>query len=946
MRRKARPRPTIEHRAGIGEERTVDYPKTSSGGADWRAIVNAKAVASGIDLPAPTIDELALHLEDLYAAARARGASEEDARGAALATLDASGLQPLVEHARGAARREPIVEVAPADGHGGAALAAAFRTALRQFRQHPTFAAITVLVLGLGIGAAVTVFSIVDSVVLAPLPYRSADRLVTIWDTKADQAKSHDLISPVNFMDQRALPVFRDAAAWWRPGVNLTDPGLDPVRVNTIETSANLFDVLGVTPQLGLGFPARGPLFVQNDLAAVISDRLWRTRYHADPSIVGRQLRFNDTPYTIVGIMPPRFHFPDDVDVWQRLRWDMTQHSRQAHFMEAVARLSDGTTVAQAQSAVDALWTRFESQYGSTRNSPGKGWGSRLVPLLDEQLGYYRPALMVLFGAMTLLLLIGVMNVASLQLTRALSREREIAVRMALGATRRQVLMQLVVEGLVLSAAGAVLGVAVSAAGLAAIVRFAPVAIPRLDEASVNVHALGVALGIAIGATIVFGLVPALAINRGRVATDLKPGERGSSRGGRLVYSVLVSAEVALACALLVGSVLLVRTVRQMTATPLGTKADAVVTTTIQLTRSSPAGQAALRQQWTAIANTHAAIIEAIRQQPGVISAGEANFLPLEIGWRGPFAVDGQPIPIRTDDLPQAQLHSVSDGYFKTMGATLVGGRDFTPFDGPDGAGVVVVNETFARRYLGGPSAAGRRVRLFSTGIGPLGVNLKAGAAHAPGGLVYEVAGVVRDVRNVPLGQTVEPAIYTTTRQFPFTETFLAVRAIDAETAATAIRRGVRAAAPDVPIAPAITWGDRFAKRTAEPRLLMAVLGFFALLAATLAALGVYGLFSWAVALRRRELAIRLTLGARPAAVAGLVVRQGAVLVGIGLAGGLAVVQLSQGLLARVLYGVSPGDATSILSAALLIVATVLAACVPPAVRAMRVDPVEGLRAE
>jgi ABC-type lipoprotein release transport system permease subunit len=237
-------------------------------------------------------------------------------------------------------------------------------------------------------------------------------------------------------------------------------------------------------------------------------------------------------------------------------------------------------------------------------------------------------------------------------------------------------------------------------------------------------------------------------------------------------------------------------------------------------------------------------------------------------------------------------------------------------------------------------------VRLFATGIGPLGLNLKAGAAHPPGGLVYEVAGVVRDVRNVPLGQTVEPAIYTTTRQFPFTETFLAVRAIDAETAATAIRRGVRAAAPDVPIAPAITWGDRFAKRTAEPRLLMAVLGFFALLAATLAALGVYGLFSWAVALRRRELAIRLTLGARPAAVAGLVVRQGAVLVGIGLAGGLAVVQLSQGLLARVLYGVSPGDATSILSAALLIVATVLAACVPPAVRAMREDPVEGLRAE
>jgi putative ABC transport system permease protein len=922
------------------------------GSADWRAAVKGRATASGVELPGSTVDELAAHLEEIWVAARAGGATAEEARARALQALEASGLQPLLEHSRTSARHPPRRETsatmppAQAGRTPGPALAAALRAAFRQFRLYPTFALVTILVLGLGTGAAVTVFSIVDSVVLAPLPYKAAGRLVTIWDTNAGQALSHDPISPVNFMDQRALPVFSDAAAWWRPGVNLTDEGLDPVRVKTIETSANLFEVLGVAPQVGPGFPAGGPLFVTNDLAAVISDRLWRSRYNADPSIIGRQLRFNDTPYTIVGVMPPRFHFPDDVDVWERLRWDLTQHSRQAHFMEAVARLSGTATVGQAQAAVDALWTHLESEFGRTPDSPGKGWGSRLVPLLDEQLGYYRPALMVLFGATTLLFLIGVMNVASLQLTRAISRGREMAIRMALGASVRQVTVQLAVEGLVLSVAGAALGVAASAAGLSSIASLTLVNIPRLDQASVNVHALGLAVTIAIGTTLVFAIVPTFVLGRRPVATDLKPGERGSSRGATRAYAVLVSAEVALACALLVSSVLLVRTVRQITGTPLGVRADEVVTTTIQLTRSSGPAGASVRDQWLSVAATHAAIIDAIRQQAGVVSVGETNFLPLEIGWRGPFVVDGQPIPTRLDDAPQAQLHSVSDGYFETMGSQVAAGRAFTPFDGPDAAAVVVVNETFARRHLGGTAGVGRAVRLFATGIGPLGVNLKAVAASHHEGLAFDVVGVVRDVRNVPLGQTVEPAIYTSTRQFPFTETFLVVRAADAATALTAVRQGLRAAAPQVPIAAVQTWGDRFATRTAEPRLLMVVLGFFAALAAVLAALGVYGLFSWAVALRRRELAIRLTLGARPTGVGGLVIRQAAVLVATGLAGGLAVVWVARGVLAGVLYNVSPGDATSTLAAAVLIVVAALAACVPPVVRAMRVDPVEGLRAE
>jgi predicted permease len=818
--------------------------------------------------------------------------------------------------------------------------------ALRQLRQHPTFALVTVLVLGLGTGAATAVFTVVDSVVLTPLPYREPDRLVTIWDTNSQQALSHDPISPVNFMDQRALPVFEDAAAWWRPGINLTDPGMDPVRVNTIETSGNLFSVLGVSPQLGQGFPDQGPLFARGELIAVISDRLWRDRYAADPAIVGRPLLFNGTPYLVAGVMPPGFEYPGGVDVWQRLQWDMTQHSRKAHFMEAVARLKGDATIEQAQSAIDALWTRLEADFGSTRDGPGAGWGSRLVPLLDEQLGYYRPALMVLFGAVALLLVIGILNVASLMLTRALSREREMAVRVALGASPRQLVKQLMAESLVLSVAGAALGLAAAAAALPMIVRLMPLEIPRLNEASVDVRALALGLAVVTVTTVFFGLLPAVILLKQSMTADLKSSERGSSRGARRLYSVLVTAEVAFACALLVSSVLLVRTVRHMMDTPMGVQAEEVLVTTVQVTPPAVPRGTPPRQAWATVGTTHEAILDAIRCQPGVQFAGASNFLPLEIGWRNPFLLEGQPMPARPDDAPQAQLHSVSDGYFEAMGAAIASGRSFTAFDGADAPGVVVVNESFARRYLTEGPTVGSVVKLMTSGIGPLGVNLKASAAQTHDGFPFEVIGVVKDVRNVPLGQLVEPAVYTSTRQFPFSEVFIAVRATDRAAALAAIREGLRSAAPQVPMAAARTWGERFAARSAEPRLLMSVLLFFGGLAALLAALGVYGLFSWAVALRTRELAIRLTLGARPLAVGGLVLRQSTVLVVIGLVAGIGLVQLAHTALASVLYGVSPGDVGSTAAAAALLMGAALGACLPPAFRAMRVDPVEGLRME
>jgi putative ABC transport system permease protein len=915
---------------------------------DLRAAVLSHVAQSRVDLPDATIDELATHLEDLYAGAIDDGASEAEAQKRALAALEESAISMLKRHASRSPHRLHTRQAdAAARASTGRSLnvLSAIRLAFRQFRQQPTFALVTILVLGLGTGAATTVFTVVDSVVLRPLPYSQPDRLVTLWDTNTEKGLQHDPISPVNFMDYRALPVFKDAAAWWRPGINLVDPGMDPVRVKTIEVSANLFDLLGVKPQVGAGFPPSDRLH-SNELIAVISDRLWRTRYSADPSIIGRPLQFNGTPYQIVGVMPPKFHYPDEVDVWQRLRWDLTQHSRAAHFMEAVARLSDDSTFEEAQAATDALGLRLQSEFARTNRS----WNSRLIPLLDEELGYYRPALMVLFGAVGLLLVIGVLNVASLLLTRALSREREIAVRVTLGAAPRQLVTQLMAESLVLSICGAAIGIAVSAAALPLIKNLTPVQIPRLDEAGLDPRALAMCLGVVVVTTIVFGLVPALLLLRTQVSTDLKSGERGSSRGARRVYSVLVATEVALACALLVSSALLVRTVARMMDTPTGVDARDVVTTTVQLTQNTTgSGRATfeqIRAVWVKTAESHAQIVEEIRHQPGVVAVGHSNVLPLEIGWRNPFLVRGEPRPARSEDLPQAQIISASDGYFEAMGARLVKGRAFTPFDGADAAGVVVVNDSFAKRFLADKEPIGQTILSWSTGIGPLGVNLKAPGFQVHDGMPFEIVGVVADVRNVPLGQAIEPAIYFTTRQFPFAEVFIAVRAADKSSAQTAIRNAMRKVTPSVPMGITQTWGDRFDAKTAEARLLMTILVFFGGLAGLLAALGVYGLFSWSVALRTRELAIRLTLGARPAEVGALVLRQSALLIGAGLVVGFVIIRFAESILTRVLFGVSPSDAAAIVTAGALLLLAALIACVPPALRAMRVDPVEGLRAE
>ena len=588
------------------------------------------------------------------------------------------------------------------------------RFGVRTLRRAPSFTIAAIVALGLGTGSAAGVFSLLRGVVLRPLPYARPEQLVMLWETNKAKGLDHEPISPVNFVDYRGLTnVFADAAAWWRPQINLTDDSGEPARVNAIETTENLFAVLGVRPYLGQDFPIHPKLYGPEN-QAIISHRLWQSRFNGDRNVIGKVVHLNAYSYTVVGVMPAGFSFPGQTDLWEQMRWDVRQHTRFAHFMESVARVKPGVSPERVQRELATLTSRL----GVENKASNGNWSARSVTLDREVAGLFRPALFALLGASALLLLIACINVANLLLARAVARRREVALRAAIGASRPRLIRLFLTESLILAVVGATLGLGIAVASVRGLLAWSPIQIPRAEGVGVDFSVLVFATMIAVATAIAFGLVPAVFMSRAELQDALKDGAKGAGTRGRKLRSGLVVAEVALAVVLLSGAGLLIRSVGKLLNVNAGLDPASAITVDLQLP------DAAYRE-WERVDQFFTTVTQALRPNPEIVGVGAANFLPLEVGWRIGYQISDR--RVAAAEAPQAQFHVADEGYFSALRVPLVGGRSFSAVDNAQSPGVVMINETMARQMWPNQSAIGKHIVTTVTGIGPLSKRLVSG---------------------------------------------------------------------------------------------------------------------------------------------------------------------------------------------------------------------------
>ena len=816
--------------------------------------------------------------------------------------------------------------------------------AFRQLAKNPSFTAVAVLTLALGIGANTALFSVIDGVLLRPLPFHDQNRLMTLWETSPEQGEGQQAVSPPNFADWQAqTDIFQDMAFWTGPAdFNLvTQDGWEKVRASF--PSSSLFRVLRVEPQLGRGFLPEedrpsGPQ------AAVISHRLWQERFGGDPHVLGRSLTidtYGRRSYTIVGVMRPGFQFPEETELWLAAGWNgLPPDRRGGHWLSTLARLKPGVTLAQARAQMNGIQGRI------AREHPGERVGSQVsvVPLLRQTVGRNtRTALLVLWGVVAGVLLIACANVANLMLARAASRQKEIAVRVALGAGHGRVMRQLLIESLLLALFGGAAGAILGCWGVKVIVAASPANIPRLAGVSVDGAALLFTLGASILTGVVFGMAPAWQCSRPDLNDALKDGSRAASSGvsaGR-TRSALIIAEVALATVLLVGAGLMLQSLAKLLATDLGFRAEHVVTAELDLSVSG-------FTTWVHPTDSRPQVrlkelLERIRQLPDVQSAGVAyRFLRRDnrppVNW--PFAIFGRP-PVPEGERPTAEHNAISPGYFRALGVPLLQGRDFNEADRLESPGVALVNESFVRRFFPNESPLGQHVTLVST---PGGLDARD-AYGVP--VWYEIVGVVGDMKSLSPQPEAAPEIYRSYWQWPMQNPKIFVRgAGNSSTIAAAIRRETKAIIPGLPAPKIRPLSEYIGESLAAPRFQAGLLTFFGAVALLLAACGIYGVLAYAVTQRRREIGVRIALGAQKRTVLALVLGQGFKLALTGLMIGvltaLAVTQILQSLL----YHVAPTDPFTFAAASLLLLLIASGACWLPALRATKLDPMEALRNE
>ena len=825
------------------------------------------------------------------------------------------------------------------------------RFGVRMLVRNPVFSLIAVVTLALGIGANTAIFSVVDAVLLRPLPYPGADRLVFVWSTMISQGVPRSGSALPDYQVWRDKNNVLDGlGAFYYGDFTLSAPGEMPERIQGAYITANLFQVLQMSPAVGRSFAPEEEQFGRHRVV-LLSDKLWQRRFNASPSVVGREIRLGGENYTVAGVMPHGMPFFDnlpDVELWRPMAFakDDNMATRNNHFINLVGRLKPGVTVAQAQSDIGSL------AHAIVEIAPeNKGVGGLVVPLQEQIAGDSRAGLLVLLGAVAFVLLVACVNVANLLLARASARSKELAIRVSLGASRARIVRQVVIECLPLAVIGGVCGVLLATWGIQLISSLLPASLPRGNEIAVNARVLGFTFALAVLTLVLFGLLPALQAAR----TDLRDSmnERGAGFGtrkqGRL-RRLLIVAEVALALVLLVGSGLMLRTFLKLRQVDVGFNARNVITMRVPLPEAKypqplsaadprePAGLAFSDQLLTRIASL-----------PGVQAATVASVLPLGVGgeWGKLLTIEGQPAPTSLDQVPVADFALVSNDYFRTFGITLRDGRAFNSNDKGNSQPVAIINETLAKRFFANQNPIGQTIFMGAP------ENLLPPDQQGPENRAVRrtIVGVVSDVKGRSLNQEPPSLVYAPLTQYRregWTNVFmLAVQtSTPPETIVAAIREELRQLDPDLPITNVRTLDDLMSRALSSAKFSLWLLGLFAMLGLLLAAIGIYGVMVTAVAQRTHEIGLRMALGAQQGDVLWLVIRQGMFPVLIGVAAGLAASIGLTRLMSTLLFEVSATDPLTMTLITLLLTIVALLACYIPARRATKVDPLIALRYE
>ena len=874
------------------------------------------------------VEELSQHLEEEYERAVCSGASEDEARRQVLEELNTPTLLGReLKHVERRGSQELITSGDQRNVNVFADLMQDIRYALRMLAKNPAFTAIAIVALALGIGANSAIFSVVNAVLLRPLPFKHPEQLVMLWENASHMGFPQNTPSPANFLDwQKQSQSFTGMAAMAERSFNLTGVG-EPERLDGRRVSANLFDLLGVPAALGR-------TFVPDDdrpgtHVVVLSYSLWQRRFGSDPEIIGRALALNGESYTIIGVVPrfvqlPGFENRKD-QLWMPIAFPPEEAAQRGnHFLEVIARLKSGVTLKQAQAEMETIAARLAGQYPDDNTRIG----AVVVPLHEQVVGDMKPALLVLLGAVAFVLLISCANVANLLLARAAVRQKEIALRLAIGASRARLTRQFLTESVLLALFGAGFGLLLALAGIRILKTFIPSTISQVDAITIDARVLMFTALLAVITGIAFGIAPAIHGSHLNLNDTLKEGGRDSSGGrkGNRARGLLVIGEVAVSFVLLVGAGLLINSFLHLRNLDPGFRVDHLLTMKVDLSEVKYPD----RDRRAAFFDE---VIRRVRALPGVQSAAVAGNLPLTYnGDSMTISVEGVPDP-PPDQRPDVIYRVIGPDYFRTMGIPIIRGRDLTDQDKADAKDVVVISEKTAQ--------------YFWPGQDPIGKRLKPGSitSNIPW---RQVIGIVKDVRQNDLIAPPKMQMYFNYRQLKtLTANALVVRTtIDPMSLAPSVRNVIWSVDKDQTVADIDTMDNIVAEALARQRFSMLLLGLFAVLALLLASVGIYGVISYSVAQRTREIGIRIALGARRADVLQMTVKQGLKLVGAGMMLGLIAAFLLTRVMASLLFGISATDPITFVGISLVLVAVAIIASYVPALRATRVDPIIALRAQ